>query len=371
MKFDNVPGVVIDHIPASTKCYVGSPSIVILPDGAYLASHDIFGPGSLYNTSRVFRSDDRGVTWRRIAEIEGAFWSNLFIHRGDVYLMGTSGRFGSLVIRRSTDGGSTWSTPEDGATGLLRDDGEYHTAPMPIVEHKGRLWRAFEDIHPGTTRKRDFRAFVMSVPVDADLLDAASWSYSNPVAGDASWLDGEFGHWLEGNAVLDPDGLIVDILRVDYRQHETEKAAIVRIGGNGDGKTATFAPDDFIDFPGGCKKFSIRKDPSSVYYWTLSNYVPERFLSYNTERARNTLALMRSKNLRSWEITMIALQHEDLEAHAFQYVDWQFEGGDLVVVSRTAYDDGLGGAHNQHDANFMTFHRIEGFRERRDPEPQR
>lgn len=360
MSFGNVPGVVIDHIPASTGCYIGSPSIIILPDGRYLGSHDIFGPGSPYNTSRIFLSDNRGESWRQTAEIPAALWSNLFLHHGSVYLMGTSGRFGGIVIRRSTDGGAHWTDPKDGATGLLRDDGEYHTAPMPVVEHNGRLWRAFEDMYPTRVWGKNFRAFAMSVSIDADLLNAENWTYSTRVPGDASWLDGDFGGWLEGNAVLSPDGHMVDILRVDYRQHRTEKAAIVRI--SDDGTTATFSPDDFIDFPGGCKKFSIRRDPSEECYWSLANYVPEHFLRYNTERARNTLALIRSADLRTWEVRGVVLQHEDAEKHAFQYVDWQFDHSDIIVASRTAYDDGLGGAHNQHDANFMTFHRIVDFR---------
>ena len=45
-----VPGVVIDHIPASEQRYVGSPSLAVLPDGAYVASHDEFGPKSQYDT---------------------------------------------------------------------------------------------------------------------------------------------------------------------------------------------------------------------------------------------------------------------------------------------------------------------------------
>ena len=43
-------------------------------------------------------------------------------------------------------------------------------------------------------------------------------------------------------------------------------------------------------------------------------------------------------------------------------MDWQFEGDDLIAVCRTAYDDGQGGANNNHDANFMTFHRWQNFR---------
>lgn len=29
------PGVVIDHSPASSKSYIGSPSLAVLPDGTY------------------------------------------------------------------------------------------------------------------------------------------------------------------------------------------------------------------------------------------------------------------------------------------------------------------------------------------------
>jgi hypothetical protein len=44
-------------------------------------------------------------------------------------------------------------------------------------------------------------------------------------------------------------------------------------------------------------------------------------------------------------------------------VDWVFAGGDLAIVSRTAYHDGQEAAYNYHDANFLTFHRLENFRQ--------
>ena len=43
-------------------------------------------------------------------------------------------------------------------------------------------------------------------------------------------------------------------------------------------------------------------------------------------------------------------------------MDWLFDGDDIIAACRTAYDDGLGGAHNNHDANYLTFHRIANFR---------
>ena len=100
-KTDKVPGVVVDHIPASTGVFIGSPSICILPDGSYLASHDHFGPGSAeyqQAITSVFRSTDKGKSWRKISEINGQFWSNLFVHRDAVYIMGTWKHHGNLII---------------------------------------------------------------------------------------------------------------------------------------------------------------------------------------------------------------------------------------------------------------------------------
>lgn len=56
--------------------------------------------------------------------------------------------------------------------------------------------------------------------------------------------------------------------------------------------------------------------------------------------------------------------------HAFQYVDWLFEGDDLIAASRTAYDEGLGGRSQFHDAHFLTFHRVRHFRNRPWPTQQ-
>ncbi|MCB1128074.1 MAG: SGNH/GDSL hydrolase family protein, partial [Verrucomicrobiae bacterium] len=67
---------------------------------------------------------------------------------------------------------------------------------------------------------------------------------------------------------------------------------------------------------------------------------------------------------RHWDVNSVLLHHPDPVNHGFQYVEWLFDGDDLIVASRTAYDDGLGGAHNNHDANFLTFHRVEDFRQR-------
>lgn len=362
--FSMVPGVVINHIPASEQRYIGSPSLAILPDGSYVASHDEFGPKSQFHSSaisHIFRSDDKGATWRETARIDGAFWSSLFVHRGALYLLGTRKEYGDVLIRRSDDGGSTWTSPTDSKRGLLAE-GEYHCAPMPVIEHKGRLWRGMENAGGGDKWGQRFRALMMSVKVDADLLDARSWRFSNYIMRDPNWLDGTFNAWLEGNAVVTPKGDIVDILRVDVSQQPADEyAAIVHVGRKG--KKATFDPKkDFIHFPGGSKKFAIRWDPEAKRYWTLTNYIPDKHKGGKTAGTRNTLALASSTDLRDWTVTCVLLYHPDVAKHGFQYVDWQFDGNDIIAACRTAFDDGLRGAHNMHDANFLTFHRFKNFR---------
>lgn len=362
--FSKVPGVVIDHSPAASGLYIGSPSIAVLPNGDYVASHDFFGPKSTEHeraVSRVFRSSDRGHRWRQVAEIQGQFWSTLFVHRNALYLIGTTHHHGNAIIRRSTDGGATWTTPTGPASGLLRDDGQYHCAPVPVVEYQGRLWRGMERRQPPVGWGISYCAGMFSVPVDADLLDATQWTVSNFLPGDAKWLGGTFRAWLEGNFVVTAEGRMVDVLRVDTPACP-EKAAFVSVGA--DGKTMSFDPaTGFTDFPGGAKKFTIRFDPGSKQYWSLSNYIPKPAPGGPAPAGlRNTLALISSPDLRGWAIKSIILRHSDWKRHGFQYVDWLFDGDDIIAACRTAFDDGLGGAVRAHDANFLTFHRIREFR---------
>jgi hypothetical protein len=144
------------------------------------------------------------------------------------------------------------------------------------------------------------------------------------------------------------------VLRVDNQEH----AAILRLTGS------TLKLDRFVVFPGGAKKFSIRFDPRSKLYWALVNpALPGETLSVSSPGSvRNTLALTSSPDLIHWTPRVIVLHHPDPGFYGFQYVDWQFDGDDIILVSRTSFDDDAGHAHSFHDANFLTFHRIKQFR---------
>lgn len=383
------PGVVVATTPQPDLSYVGSPCILVMPDGSYLASHDFFGwrihhtrpKDELDRRARVYRSTDKGATWTQIADMPEMTWGTLFLNRGDLYILGMTTEYGQLVIRRSRDGGHTWTSPVDGKTGLLRRD-RYHSSAVPVVTHGGRVWRAMEKYTgDGTWSGLFFGAMAISAPEEADLLDADAWTETNAVMFDPDWIKGERTGWLEGNVVVAPDGRLVNVLRIrptptpdtpyeldgpaaGIPRHEV--AAIMDI--SPDGRSISFDPKrGFIHFPGSQSKFTIRYDPVSKRYWSLVQKITNPYTAYSEQyqqgAQRNVLMLTSSADLRHWtEHYKVLRWHEGLpisrkERVGFQYVDWQFDGDDIVAVSRTAWN-----GKNYHDSNYMTFHCVAGFR---------
>lgn len=372
-----------------TKTYPGSPSIARLPNGDLLASHDYFGPGGPVShdgmslMTSVYRSGDDGETWENITHVAYGSWNNLFVHWGQVYLLGASQSFGSIVIRRSEDGGYTWTHPEDSRSGLLCEAGprmelpNYHYSAMPLLTHEGRLYGAFEDVRRpavpipgsgGVLGNTGLQSFVLSIEEEDDLLDASKWTMSNkldlgPEHAPKGWQKPADLNWREGNVVVAPNGEIWNILCVKSKPHvpdQAEIAAVVKV--SRDGRRVSFDPETgLIDFPGGKSKFTIRKDESTGTYWTLTNNVTRPELT----NQRNVLSLYDSPNLVDWRHKATLLQDDsDLSPEesdrltGFQYADWEFDGDDIYYLLRTAYQ----GADNYHDANRITFHRVKDFR---------
>ncbi|RKN85516.1 LamG-like jellyroll fold domain-containing protein [Paenibacillus ginsengarvi] len=274
------------------------------------------------------------------------------------------------MIRKSADGGLSWTTPVDAASGLLfTADGTngtyaYHTAPTPVVHANGRIYRAFEASGPPYAWPSHFKAFMLSAPEDADLLNAASWSRTNELAYDRAWTPAFWKSttpgWLEGNAVVAPNGEIWNMLRFNSAP-AVDKAAIVKL--SNDNATVSFDPvDGFIDFPGGMGKFTIRYDERTRQYLTLTNQITQP----SKPDQRNVLSLYASDDLRHWRYVQTLLTDDSglsvansIAKVGFQYVDWQLDGDDLIYVVRAAYD----GADSYHNSNRITFHRLKQFRD--------
>ena len=335
------PGIVINYIPSSTQIYVGSPGIAVLPNGHYLAKHDEFGPKSTENTvaiTPVFRSVDRGQSWQRVATVAGMYWASIFVHQGNAYLIGTGKNHGFVVISRSTDEGVTWTVPKDRSSGLLLDDAKYHCAPVPVVVHEGRIWRAMEDVMGPGGWGSHFRAFVMSAPVGSDLLQAENWVSSNHLGRDPQWLGGAVSGLAGGKRGRDAPGTDRRYSRVDYRP-AGEKAAIIEI--SADGKNATFDPGDRIH------RLSRRgqeiHDPLRSGLEDVLDAVESRTAQAQGPGPRPRAerpgidAVRRSAAVGD---ACIVLYHPDVNKHGFQYVDWLFEGEDIIAAARIAFGAG-------------------------------
>ena len=138
---------------------------------------------------------------------------------------------------------------------------------------------------------------------------------------------------------------------------EYGKAIVMRIDDEHPDAPQTF--EACIDFPGNLSKFAIRRDEQTGTYLALVNRAHKPWYWQ-----RNILSLAMSKNLVDWEITKDLINYEDKDwpegafQVGFQYPDFFIENNSLYCVSRTA----LNGAHDFHDANCITFHKIENFR---------
>lgn len=368
---DKVPGVVVAYEPSSQGRYIGSPSLAVLPTGEYVASHDFFGPKSrerIQGITRVYGSVDQGQSWQLRSEVKGAFWSVLFVHRGDLYLLGVDRNASKdkirkfmtklgwnsealpnhIVIRRSTDGGRTWTQPNDENTGLLFT-GRHGFAPTPVLEYEGNLWRALG-------------VGLMTASADADLLRAASWRLIPSPPVDKKWLDGKRESWGEGTAIVAPDGRVATFSKVRYLVPGDDRAALLFFNKKKD-KMEFDPATGFVRTPGARIKFTVRFDPVSKLYWAFTNYQPPEYYWFRGDLCRNTVAMISSPDLREWTVRRIILQHDQPEIYGFQYWEWDFEGNDVIALSRTAWPSPDGGPPRQHDANYMTFHRIGNFRD--------
>jgi len=349
-----VPGTVIDYLHrddpvlAEHGRYIGSPSIARLPDGALVASHDLFGPGP-QDFTRVFRSDDGGKSWRWLTDLEPAFWGKLFVHRGELYLLATRTEYGDLLLHRSRDGGSTWEGP------AVIAPGRYHKAPVPVIEHKGKRWTCVELQTGGWPE--GFQSVACSVPLEADLMEPGNWTISEALPYDPAWLPEGWEvarkdqGYLEGNALVAPDGRLLNILRYNTVPY-ANKAIVLEIAGHG--RSQRF--DRAIDFPGGMTKFTITRHPETGVYWSLVNPVtiPDR------PGMRSVLSLSSSTDLVNWTLHGDILRDDSpwaVQYTGFQYVDWLFDGPDMLAAVRM----GFNGSHNFHDANYLTFHRIRDY----------
>ncbi len=346
-----------DEAYAFSGRYLCSPCLVRLPDGALLASMDLFAGDAPQNLTLIFRSDDDGATWHWLTELFPCFWGRMFLHEGALYMLACSTEYGDLLIGRSTDGGKTFSAPTVLLRGSGRRDTEgVHKNPQPPVIYGGRLWTTLEW---GTWAKDYHAAMVGSAALGADLTDASAWLFSEPVKYDPAWpgvAEGPSAGNIEGTLTVFPDGLLYNVMRYDMTRCRPSCGLVLAYRVDTAHPEAPLCYDHAIRLPGNHSKFMIRQDPADGTYLTIIS----RILGPAHTSDRNLLSLMKSADCEHWTLVcdLIDRRGDDPRQVGFQYVDFFLEGDDLLWLCRTA----MNGAHNFHDANYSTFHRLRDFR---------
>jgi hypothetical protein len=200
----------------------------------------------------------------------------------------------------------------------------------------------------------------MSVPAGANLLDAANWAGPSRAANTDLGPLGSNLVVSEGQIVASPDAGVVVMPKVDGLPYT------VLIQATGPQAVADPSDAEWIPLPGGDKKFGAAWDSVSGRFFVLSNPVLPAHANHpllTPQLIRNTAVLMSSTDLRRWDVHEIFLYSPNVDFEAFQYLNFDFEGDDLVIASRTAFDIGTPRPPRGHDSNLVTFHRIRGFRQ--------
>ncbi len=348
----SAPGVVLDHqvieygwFKTAPKVFISDPEILILSNGDYLAAHALAGESSDSDNSgrtSVFRSTNAGVSWSKVLEITDLLRASMIEHNGAVYLIGVNNDAtgNKAVIARSTDFGATWTKS------ALFSKGGSATPNNPVVAD-GRIWNA---------------ASTASFSAAADaanlLLDSAWILRGGFPAVDDAWPGGFIG---EGQIAHSPDMGTFIIPKVKY-EPLTALARICPVTG-----FVAFDPDrDFVALPGGEKKIGAGYDPLSGRFYALTQPILpiHSGSSIATDMIRNSAAILSSKNLYNWRIESFFLYSSRIDTDGFCYMNFDIDGDDMVLVSRTAWP--VSGTSDNprrgHDSNLLTFHRLENFR---------
>ena len=335
--------------------YLCSPSIVLHPDGFLLASMDLYAGAHPQNLTLIFRSDDDGETWHYVSELMPCFWGKMFVHKGELYMLSCSTEYGDLLIGKSVDGGKTFSAPVcllRGSNGKNGNDG-IHKNPQNLFVHNGRIYNTLEW---GTWANKEYchAAMVMSCDMNDDLLVPENWSFTSPRKFDPNFAP-DVSHLpyctmtIEGTLVVDPRNRLLNVMRFGGDR------CVLAYEVNTQDHEAELSYSHCIPFPANLSKFMIKYDAVSKKYYSIASRLHE-----SIKTNRDLLSLMASNDLENWYVVsdLLDFSNQNPDKIGFQYVDFEFEGEDIIYLCRTAMNN----ANNFHDSNYSTFHRIKNFR---------
>ncbi len=343
------PCTIIDKSSKLRDVTVNNPAIHILSDGSYLASQT-----ASVKVGYVYRSTDKGGTWTRISDGLRQTYCALYEIGGALYSLGCDGVGGSLAVQKSTDGGAIWSANHILFNASETEDG-YHGGSSPFVEKNGRLYRAMGDRGGSGT----WSVLLLSMDLSDDPCDPASWTMSNKLYWNTSWLSATSTRWEEPALIKKADGSLAIIARIDGTTAK-EYAALIDVNSD-----TSISFNKVFAMPGSAKRMTIAYDATSGKYWSLVSPIYSNTASLyglNPSQNRNSMVLISSTDLVNWTRERTCIYSDNAFNNSYHYIDWRFDGDDLVSVFRCSADEERGLPLNYHDSNALGYFRVQNFR---------
>ncbi len=304
----------------------------------------------------MLRSEDRGETWQTVTVWPNIRWGWLFEVNDVFYLCGNRVHPSQeLMIARVEADGKLTEVILPGQSHLVN--------PHNVIKANGRIYI------PTTPA-------ILSADLNADLLDPASWTYSNPLNDHLSrqWFLESTGcdtvdcYWvLEGNMVQSPNGQLYNMARLECQPYNGY-AGLCTISPDGKEQLPDPRCNGLVEMPTSVSRFCVRYDEATGLYLALTSYpslpTPIHIQGGPPAGQRNVLALVASPDLLHWKVLDILLADTEVmnafcsaRAHGFQYVVWDVDGNDLVYVVREA----SGYTNLYHDGTSLTLYRLKDY----------
>ena len=213
---------------------------------------------------------------------------------------------------------------------------------------------------------------VASIDITKDLTNPDNWTLTQAPSAllTKSWFTEASGKSLnasgtllcqEGNMVKGRDGAIYVLYRMET-QPNGGYAGMLKLSDDRTKLELLPSGGSLIELPTTVTMFRIKFDPISNRYICISNW----YMTDNACRARNVLGISYSDDLTEWvmvDTLLVDRQIINSECScwktAFQYVDWDYDGDDIVMTVREA----TGFTNTFHDGKYFTFYRISNFRD--------
>ncbi len=355
--------------------YGVDPSIIILPDGTYMASMAYYLEESGRNFDAkvldmhisVSVSKDKGKNWNDIAKLPyGVFVP--FCFDGELYAFVQHKAHSTVMFIKSNDMGYTWSEPV-----VITEEPLFinHTHFLRMGNYVYLI--ADRSFHSLVAMRCDLSKGIMNpdawiISNEMDLPNIPDLLIRKDVRVPFNARSVMFMAVIEG-IITEVNGRMIVTGRPYYLDNIVPNlAAVAELFDDGDKLRLEFA--HYYPFPCAQVRYDVAWDEESKLFWMIGNTQTNGLDLLNCREELNAsgfvggpgndrrfLTLWFSTDSLNWMPVGLVAGTSDM-LQSFHYPSMCIEGDDIIMAVRTSVD-----GDNQHDSDLLTFHRIENFRD--------